>query len=71
MLEDGTYDAVVFDVEEEEGATVVSLTIASGPRRGEVVDLRSENLGGDPLDLLGIPATITVEDGRPRVRFEP
>jgi hypothetical protein len=72
VLEDGTYDAVVFDVADaDDGATVVSLTIASGPHRGEVVDLRASNLAGDPVDLLGIPATITVVEGQPRVRFEP
>ena len=71
MLEDGTYDAIVFDAEEHDGATVVSFTIASGPHRGEVIELRSAALAGDPVELLGIPATITVVDGQPRVRFEP
>ena len=72
VLEDGTYDAIVFDAEEAgDGAIVVSLTIAAGQHRGEVVELRSSGLAGDPVELLGIPATITVEDGRPRVRFEP
>jgi hypothetical protein len=72
VLEDGIYDAICFDAAEaDDGATVVSFTIAAGPHRGEVVELRSSNLAGDPVELLGIPATITVEDGRPRVRFEP
>jgi hypothetical protein len=72
MLEDGTYDAIVFDVDEaDDGAVVISLTIAAGPHRGEVVELRSTSLAGDPIELLGIPATLTVVDGRPSVRFEP
>jgi hypothetical protein len=71
MLEDGTYDAVVFDIEEgDAGATLISFTIASGPHRGDVVALRSQHIAGDPIELLGIPATITVESGQPRVRFE-
>jgi hypothetical protein len=36
-----------------------------------VVTLRTTNLAGDPLDLLGVPATITVSGGAPSVRFEP
>ena len=71
MLEDGTYDAICFDAEEaEDGTTLISLSIAAGAHRGEVVELRSSNLPGDPVELLGIPATITVEEGRLRVRFE-
>ena len=35
-----------------------------------MVTLRAENLARDPLDLLGVPATITVAEGRPSVRFE-
>ena len=71
MLDDGTYDAIVFDVEDDDGTAVVSFTIASGAHRGEVIELRSLEWQGDALDLLGIPATITVTDGQPRVRFEP
>ncbi|MGH2684678.1 MAG: hypothetical protein ACRDJP_04335 [Actinomycetota bacterium] len=71
MLDDGTYDAIVFDVDDTDGATVISFTIAAGARRGEVVELRSSSWKGDPIELLGIPATITVVDGEPRVRFEP
>lgn len=72
MLEDGTYDAIVVDADDRGGdGVVVSLAIASGAHRGEMIDLRSGDLHGDPVELLGIPATITVEGGVPRVRFEP
>jgi hypothetical protein len=72
VLEDGTYDAIVVDTEvRDDGAVVVSLAIAAGSHRGEMVDLRAEQMRGDPVDLLGVPATITVEGGVPRVRFEP
>jgi hypothetical protein len=72
MLTDGTYDAIVVDVEDrDDGAVLVSLAIAAGPHRGEVVDIRAEHLEGDAVDLLGIPATISVKGGAPRVRFEP
>jgi hypothetical protein len=48
----------------------VELTIVAGAAKGEVVALRATGLPGDPLDLLGVPATITVRDGVPAVRFE-
>ncbi|HEX6568647.1 MAG TPA: hypothetical protein VF015_05760 [Acidimicrobiales bacterium] len=71
-LPDGTYDALVVDTSErDDGSVAVDLTIIGGPARGEVVTLRAEGLHGDPLDLLGVPATITVAGGAPSVRFEP
>ncbi len=72
MLEDGTYDALVFDADDLAGGGIaVELTILSGPHKGEVVSVSSADWGGDALDLLGIPATITVAGGSPSVTFEP
>ena len=72
VLEDGTYDALVFDAADHAGGGVeVDLTILSGPHKGEVVSLVSHDWAGDSLDLLGIPATLTVSGGRPSVTFEP
>jgi hypothetical protein len=71
-LPDGTYDALVVDTTtHEDGSVAVDLTIIAGAAKGDVVTLRTANLAGDPLDLLGVPATITVAGGRPSVRFEP
>lgn len=71
-LPDGTYDALVVDATpHDDGSVAVELTIVAGAVKGEVVTLRATGLGGDPLDLLGVPATITVTDGEPSVRFEP
>ena len=67
VLEDGSYafgDAL-------DGSCLVELTILAGPHKGEVVTVRGAGVGQDPIDLLGIPATITVSEGAPRVRFEP
>jgi hypothetical protein len=70
-LPDGTYDALVVDTAEgDDGTVAVDLTIVAGPAKGEVVTLRATGLPGDPLDLLGVPATITVAGGAPSVRFE-
>ncbi len=77
MLEDGTYDALVFDAEDhsdgdhDDGSVTVHLTVLAGTHKGEVVSLTSTDWTGDALDLLGIPATITVADGHPSVVFEP
>lgn len=70
-LPDGSYDALVVDAAEgDDGSVAVELTIVAGPTKGEVVALRTAHLAGDPLDLLGMPATITVTGGVPSVRFE-
>ncbi|MFS8585127.1 MAG: hypothetical protein FWJ72_08570 [Acidimicrobiia bacterium] len=71
-LPDGTYDAFVVDTAtRDDGSVAVDLTIVAGEAKGRVVTVRTSSLAGDPLDLLGVPATITVEGGRPSVRFEP
>jgi hypothetical protein len=71
-LADGRYDALVVDAEAaEDGSVGIELTIVAGSAKGEVVALRASGLAGDPLDLLGIPATITVLDGVPSVHLEP
>jgi len=72
VLDDGTYDALVFDAEERpEGGVAVELTILAGEHKGEVVSVVSADWAGDALDLLGIPATLTVRAGQPSVAFEP
>jgi hypothetical protein len=70
-LADGTYDALVVDADDRgDGTMGLELTIVAGTAKGEVVTLVARGLRGDPLDLLGVPATITVRDGSPAVRFE-
>lgn len=71
-LDDGRYDVVVVDIEEvsENDAARLEMTITSGELKGEVVQLRVANLDRDPLSLLGLPATLTVADGRPSMSFE-
>lgn len=72
MLEDGTYEAIVFDAApHDEGGATVELSIIAGEHKGAVISLRAREWPGDPLELLGIPATVTVADARPSVRFEP
>jgi hypothetical protein len=72
VLDDGTYDALVVDAEAREGGGVgIELTVVSGPAKGEVVSVVARGLPGNPLDLLGVPATLTVADGAPSLRLEP
>ena len=72
-LADGTYDVIVVDATEVEGAPeAVSLDLAvlAGPAKGEIVSVRAVGLD-DPVLLLGIPGTLTVAGGVPLVRLEP
>jgi hypothetical protein len=67
---DGTYDAIVVEARDRpDGGTAIELTILSGPQKGQVLELQGQ-ARGDAIDLLGVPATVTVADGRPRVRLE-
>lgn len=70
-LPDGTYDAIVVDANGgPDRSTALELAVLAGPHKGEVLALRGP-AASEPLDLLGLPATITVADGRPRVELEP
>lgn len=69
MLDDGRYDAMVVSADERDDARLdLSLAITSGAHKGEVVDLVAPRLGGlDALDVLALPCTLVVVDGRPHV----
>lgn len=71
MLADGTYDTLVIDAEHRaDGRTACELALLAGEHKGEVVTVVAD-LSGDPLDLLGVPATLVVADGEPQVTLEP
>lgn len=70
MIDDGTYDAIVVDVDDADGGVRVELALASGPHKGEVVAVRGTFAVADPLELLGLPATLVVADGAPSVTVE-
>ncbi len=75
MLADGTYDAFIVDARVDdttsaERITHLELTIVTGEHKGEVVSVSARNLRVGELDLIGMPATITVVGGRPDVRVE-
>ncbi len=70
MLEDGTYDAVVVDADDDDGVVVMDLAVLSGPQKGSLITVRAEGLARDPIDLLAVPAVLTVTGGEPRVQLE-
>jgi len=72
VFPDGTYDVIVVDAGAgaEPDTVVIDLAVASGEHRGEVIGVTARSLGRHPLDLLAVPATLTVLDGEPSVRFE-
>jgi hypothetical protein len=70
MLEDGTYDAFVVDAVADGEALRMDLTIVAGPHKGEMVTVSAVGLGVEELDALGMPATITVAGGEPKVRLD-
>jgi hypothetical protein len=70
-LPDGRYDAFVIDASQlAEGRMHLELTVLAGDHKGEVVEVAAQGLRGDEIELLGMPATITVTDGVPHVRID-
>jgi hypothetical protein len=75
VIPDGTYDAFVVDAESglaDDGTEHMhlDLTILSGEQKGNVVSLTAAGLPGTEIDLMGMPATLTVIDGMPTVRID-
>jgi hypothetical protein len=77
-LPDGVYDAFVLWVDEREGNMLaVDLTVIAGAHKGDVVGVVAprgtvcSNVGvdtrADALDLVGVPCTLHVERGQPRI----
>ena len=70
-LDDGAYDAFIVDADDAaDGGTVLELTITVGEHKGSVLSIASSQHLGDPIELLGMPATITVAFGAPSVRID-
>ncbi len=66
QLDDGTYDVLVIDATADGDALALEITIVSGAHKGDVVGLHAVGLDVDELELLGMPGTLTVENGVPR-----
>jgi len=71
VLDDGRYDALVVDADVgDDGVLLLDVTILAGAHKGEVLQIRALGIDRDPLDLLAVPATLTVSDGQPDLRLE-
>jgi len=74
MLPDGRYDAVVVDAEAPDpdvpDTIAIDLAVLAGEHKGEMVTVHASGLDRDPLDLLAVPATLTVSEGRPTLELE-
>lgn len=71
VLDDGTYDVIVVDATtHDDHSQTVELTVLAGDHKGEIVSLRTTDLPGDDLDLLGTPGTLVVHDGTPHLRLD-
>jgi hypothetical protein len=70
QLDDGTYDAFVVWAETVDDHTLAfDLTITAGEHRGDVVTVRGP-ASADPITLTGVPCTLHVERGVPRITFD-
>ncbi len=71
MLSDGRYDALIVDADRgDDGIVLLELTIIAGEHKGDVVAVHARGVAADPLDLLGLPATLVVADGEPAVTID-
>lgn len=73
---DGDYDVFVLDVVDaavDSGAGAgqqLELTIVAGELKGQVVTVTSDTTLGAFVDLVGMPGTLQVRDGRPTVSID-
>ena len=70
-LPDGRYDAFIIDAETiDENTMRVEIALLTGDDKGNIIALRGPHLADDPLSLLGLPGTLVVRDGAPRLEVE-
>jgi hypothetical protein len=72
VLNDGTYEVFVVDAEdvlEQHDALRLELTVTQGPYKGDVVTVIAQHLPMNAVQILGLPATLVVERGEPRVEL--
>lgn len=69
QLPDGRYDAfIVWAEAREDGHVAFDLTITTGAHRGDVITVIGP-ARGDPITLAGLPCTLHVEHGTPRLEI--
>jgi hypothetical protein len=69
-LADGLYDAFIVWAEERDDRTIaLDLTITTGERKGDVVSVRATDAPHDAIALVGMPCTLQVSSGQPRIEW--
>src|SRR2546426_512211 len=66
MLRDGRYNVFIVDAEhasEQHDALRLELAVTDGPHKGDVVNVIARHMHVDAVNVLGLPATLIVEDG--------
>lgn len=70
MLADGTYDVFVVDATTEGDGLRLDVTILDGAHKGDVLTVHSTGMAVDELDALGLPGTLTVQNGEPTITLD-
>lgn len=70
-MPDGRYDVFIVDAETIDETTMrVELAMVTGDDKGDVFAIRGPLLADDPVMLLGLPGTLIVTDGVPRLEVD-
>lgn len=70
-LADGRYDVFILDAEILDARTMrVEFAFVSGEEKGDVLAVRGPHLARVATSLIGLPATLLVVDGAPRIELE-
>ena len=70
VLEDGDYECVVVDATDDDDGVHLELAITSGPEKGDVVRLLASGMERDSIELLALPARLSVRGGIPSVTLD-
>lgn len=70
-MPDGRYDVFIVDAETIDETTMrVEVAMVTGDDKGDVFAIRGPLLADDPIELLGLPGTLIVTDGVPRLQVD-
>jgi hypothetical protein len=69
QLADGHHDAfIVWAEARDDGRIAFDLTLTTGANKGHVITVLARSTR-DPIALVGLPCTLIVEAGEPRIDF--
>jgi len=72
---DGVYDVFIVDAtprpDDETRVSRLDIAIVAGEHKGAAFGLNVSDILGSDIDLMGMPATLTVRNGVPVVTLDP